>query len=105
MPTTEQLVLYREAHEKAQSKYREQARYLRAELGITTVEKAVEFMRVWLPTQKFSGGVMRGECASVLLTIAILDQAVLPDENRQISYSRSELGAEIYFKLKEESLW
>lgn len=87
-----------------QAELREQAQYLRDSMGITTVDKAVDFMRGWLPTQVFAHGVMNGKSASVMLMCAILGEAIKPEKNRQIAMSEATDGWDVYWELKEQSL-
>lgn len=96
---------YQQHKKQSDIKYRNQARYLREELDITTIEKAVEFMRIWIPTQTFTAGIMAGESASVLLTCAILGQSIEPDENQEISFSKATVGVDLYYALKDAELW
>lgn len=96
---------YNEIKKKQQQKYKKQADFLRNTLGITTIEKAVDFMRDWIQTQKFTGGVMKGELCSVMLTCAILGQAIEPNEDRDIAMKDATVGWNVYFALKDEGLW
>lgn len=88
-----------------QERYKAQAKYLRDDLGITTVEKAVEYMQGWLPTQVFDGGIMKGDCASVMLTCAMLGQAIEPCDDKRIAMSEATVGWDVYYALKDAGLW
>lgn len=96
---------YKEYKEKTQLKYKKQADFFRCELGIDSVEKAVDFMRKWIDTQTFDSGEMKGCTASVMLTCAILSEAIDPNDSREIAMTESNLGWDIYHSLKENNLW
>ncbi|MDK9790070.1 hypothetical protein [Vibrio sp. D431a] len=105
MSTNENLKDYKILLAEQQSLYRKQATHLREIEKITSIDAAVDFIEEWIPTQEFKTGVMEGMTASVMLTCAILGQAINPDSNGQISMLESDLGWSIYHELKKKGIW
>lgn len=94
-----------EINKKNQLKYRQQAKFLREQCGVDTVEEAVNYIRTWVKTQVFESGPMTGECVSVMLTCAIMGEAIEPNPNREISMLSATIGWDVYESLKSQGIW
>jgi len=105
MVPCEGLELYKKIKAKHNSDCRAQAKYFRDEEGIDSVEKGIEYMRTFLPDQVYKGGVMEGRTGSVMLTCAILGEAIEPNTERPIAMTHATHGWDIYHGLRKAGIW